>query len=445
MDPTQKNNLDNAMPNEGVAGNAAGADNSVGISAPVNAGSPVSSGMSVDVGNSVGSGIPMGVGNSVNSGMPMGVGNSVSASVPVNAGRFSALTGAKRYNSSMNAGQFANPARGAVGMAGRTMDSVGQPTFAMGSNQPIISGDAGMDMGNPGMSLNPSMEGLAVNNGGGNKTKKLWIAGGVIGAILVVCIAVVAVVMNNGGGANSPSDSNSEINRQYGISNYKEAVNAFANYILFSQNSTDRVSDTYDSTAQYAIWKAAADKDVGFFNNAKELFDNMMAWTGEAVEDTDKTREIDTVLLDSYGDGFLFYYLLNTVSDVPFDDLSEKYIKEGQEAALTLINDSYEPFLGSSSDAAKRYGELKKEIGLLNMDMIKSAVDNGCASSTTIDAECMNKLYDENTIARKREMEGTVDSILSDTEKRIVRRCYILIDSINDTLESEINMEEGND
>lgn len=397
MDPTQKNNLDNAMPSEGAIGNAAGADNSVSASASVNAGIPVSSGMPVDVGNSV------------------------SASAPVNAGRFSALTGAKRYNSSMNAGQFANPARGAVGMVGQTIGSVEQPTFALGSNQPIISSDAGIDMGNPGMSLNPSMEGVAVHNGGGSKTKKLWIVGSVIGAILVVCIAVIAVVMNNGGGANSPSDSNSEINRQYGISNYKEAVNAFANYILFDKQSIEEVQGDYDPGVLYPIWKAAREDDVEFFNLSKELFDNVLSWANNNASSDDVV--MDRVLLMAYKNVFDYYYLYNTIDDITFEDVLKKYYEVGMDTTTKWIEDFYNGF-GESSELSQTYLDLRKKDNLLNLNIIANAESYGCIKEMKLDYNCLNGTETADWSMEKERINRMTTSMLHDARSEVVSDCF---------------------
>ena len=204
--------------------------------------------------------------------------------------------------------------------------------------------------------------------------------------------------------------------------NYREAFNEYANYILYGEDSLKNIANTYESDTSYAIWQAADEKNETFFNKAKALFNNIVEQLRNSESD------IDLVLFNGYANVFDFYYLYNTSPGISNINILEKYIQDGEEATSEYINNNYKVF-EESSNLAQSYARSQKELDLLTLEQISIAYSNDCIENGTIDQNCLDSL-EINFLEQKYDLQKNVQSITYDASRDIVIGCFTVADSI---------------
>lgn len=254
--------------------------------------------------------------------------------------------------------------------------------------------------------------------GGGTKPKKF--KKGLVLAIIIFLIIITGgltayfLTRNNA--------NNNAVSVQTLASNYREAFNEYANYILYGKDSLEDIAGTYESGVFYSIWQAADEEDAGFFNKSKVLFDNI------AIQLQKQENEMDFVFFDNYSDIFNFYYLYNTVPRISSMSILEKYLQDGKESTSEYINDSYKVF-DESSGLAQVYSRNQKEADLLTLDQINVAYSNGCIEGNTINKSCFSSLGTE-FAEQKADFVRNVNSITYDASRDVVLDCFIISDKI---------------
>ncbi|MBQ1387309.1 hypothetical protein IIY68_00745 [Candidatus Saccharibacteria bacterium] len=243
---------------------------------------------------------------------------------------------------------------------------------------------------------------------------------------LVIALVLFVIILASGLGVyffiSQNAKNTANTTTQTLASNYREAFNEYANYILYGQDSLEDIVSTYEPGTFYSIWQAADEKNKAFFDKSKILFDSII------VQLQKQENDIDFVVFNNYSDIFNFYYLYNTVPRVSSMNILEKYLQDGKESTLEYINNSYKVF-DESSGLAQIYGRNQKEVDLLTLDQIDTAYSNGCIEGNTINEGCSNSLWAE-FLEQKADFIQNVNSITYEASRDVVLDCFNISDKI---------------
>ena len=262
---------------------------------------------------------------------------------------------------------------------------------------------------------------IIINAPSTSKSKRSLAIAGIVLLISSVAACVILIIINL-----QTSNTNEQ---QHEATNYREAFNQYANHVLYGNDSSTDILAKPDNVVNYAIWDASNNKDIAFFDKAKNLFDNFMK------QDNEDLSETTNVILQRYVNVFDFYYLYNTTSKPSYDMILEKYIQEGKDVATAYINDSYKVF-EDSSELAQIYGTNQKEVDLSILDQIDIAASNGCLKSGVMDQICIGS-FAAISSERRSSLIDIIQSIKYDASDEVVNDCYILANEIYKTKENQ--------
>ena len=262
---------------------------------------------------------------------------------------------------------------------------------------------------------------IIINAPSTSKSKRSLVIAGIALLISSVAACVILIIINL-----QTSNTNEQ---QHEATNYREAFNQYANHVLYGNDSSTDILAKPDNVVNYAIWDASNNKDIAFFDKAKNRLNNFME------QDNEDLSETTNVLLQRYINVFDFYYLYNTTSKPSYDMILEKYIQDGKDVATTYINDNYKVF-EDSSELAQIYGANQKEVDLSILDQIDIAASNGCLKSGVMDQVCMGSfaaVFSE----QRSSLIDIIQSIKYDASEEVVNDCYILANEIYKTKENQ--------
>ena len=252
-----------------------------------------------------------------------------------------------------------------------------QPGVSMQSNTPTRPSV----FTRPGMPIRTTSDDPIIldNSDGKRKSKRNWIIGGIL--ILVATVTVVlAIVMATRGGGGNANGNYTGINGDF----YR-----YANYLL---NGDDKeissLGGEYDESREYAVVKAFEDKNVDFFNKAKELwgrfYDRIM--NDEAVSVTSKLHgdvESENKLLD-------FFSRYVAVEDYWADgDIMQLYRENGYNGAVKKIEDNYKDLEKTIYGLGADYINASKNMVLATLDMYSRYEEIGCMVDMVISRACI--------------------------------------------------------
>lgn len=310
-----------------------------------------------------------------------------------------------------------------------------QPGVSMQSNTPTRPSV----FTRPGMPIRTTSDDPIIldNSDGERKSKRNWIIGGILMLVATVTVVLAIVMAMRGGGGGSHNNGYTGTNGDF----YR-----YANYLL---NGDDKeissLGGEYDESREYAVVKAFEDKNVDFFNKAKEL------WSGfyerivndEAVSVTSKLYndvEWENELLD-------FFSKYVAVKDYWLDeDVMELYQNNSYDKAKKIVQDNYAELDNIAYELGANYMKFAEETTLAAIDfysmydsmgcVVDSALDNNCileAENSFVASEVRKKYYDtlENMISN--------DIDIYDEINRLLKGCYEIENdfSLNNDLRTE--------
>ena len=243
---------------------------------------------------------------------------------------------------------------------------------------------------------------------------------------LVIALVLFVIILASGLGVyffiSQNAKNTANTTTQTLASNYREAFNEYANYILYGKDSTDNIIVPSDNDIYYAIWLAADEKNVGFFDKAKNLLDNFLNWQEKS------SNELLEALIIRYSDIFDFYYLYNIKPRIPISYIAESYINEGKDTTAKYIEENYEAFK-NSSELAQTYGSKQKEIDLSILEQTEIAHKNGCVENNVPNQECLNALGISFLEQRQATIED-IQGIIYDASHDVVFDCFTIANEI---------------
>lgn len=216
---------------------------------------------------------------------------------------------------------------------------------------------------------------------------------------------------------------------QTNAKSYREAFNEYANYILYGKESVNDIVEPVGNTTYYAVWSAADEKNVDFFNEAEDLLEIFKNWQ-ERPHD-----ELLESLIDRYSDVFDFYYLYSVEPVVSSDRIMELYIDSGKDVATEYIKRNYKAF-EESSKLAQTYAFDQEKIDLSILEQIDVAYANGCIENNVFNQECLNVLNMDFSEQRRAAIED-VQNIVYSAGHDIVFDCFTFADEIYNSKEEQ--------
>lgn len=254
------------------------------------------------------------------------------------------------------------------------------------------------------------------------KSKKLLVVAAAIVLIIIMAGALTCLVFQQKN--NSSTEPIATL-----ATNYREAFNEYVNYIFYGEDSINNITESINSTTYYAIWSAADNKDINFFNKAKNLLEIFENWQGRPRD------ELLDLLIDKYSDTFDFYYLYSIEPTVPSNFIEKLYINDGKNTAAEYIEERYKAFK-ESSKLAQDYASNQKEVDLLILEKIDIAHTNGCLEDNSLNQECLNALNIDFPEQRKIATENAQNIVYSASHD-IVFDCFTLASEIYNLKEEQ--------
>lgn len=277
--------------------------------------------------------------------------------------------------------------------------------------------------------LSPSIldDGGITTSGVPQKSKKLLVVAAAIVLIIIMAGALIGLVFQQKN--NSSTEPIATL-----ATNYREAFNEYVNYIFYGEDSINNITESIDSTTYYAIWSAADNKDINFFNKARNLLEIFENWQGRPRD------ELLDLLIDRYSDTFDFYYLYSIEPTVPSNFIEKLYINDGKNTAAEYIEEKYKVFK-ESSKLAQDYASNQKEVDLLILEKIDIAHMNGCLEDNILNQECLNALNIDFPEQRKIATENAQNIVYSASHD-IVFDCFTLASEIYNLKEEQNGTEQ---
>ena len=255
-----------------------------------------------------------------------------------------------------------------------------QPGISMQSNTPTRPSV----FTRPGMPIRTISDDPIIldNSDGKRKSKRNWIIGGIL--MLVVVTVVLAIVMATRGGGGSSSHNN-------GYTGTNGDFYRYANYLL---NGDDKeissLGGEYDESREYAAVKALEDKNVDFFNKAKEL------WSGfyERIMNDDKMATTSRLYGDTKEENALLDFLSKYVAVKDYwveESILGLYYDNGKDKdkALNLIKENYAELKNTVYEFGMNYANAAEEAVIATLNLYDAYDALGCM--TNEDDACIER------------------------------------------------------
>ena len=296
-----------------------------------------------------------------------------------------------------------------------------QPGVSMQSNTPTRPSV----FTRPGMPIRTTSDDpIILDNGGApRKSKKNWIIGGVLILVAVVTAVLAIVVATRGGGGNANGNYTGENGDFY----------IYANYLLNGEDKEiSSLGGEYDESREYAVVKAFEDKDVNFFNKAKELwgrfYDRIMG--DESISDLSKLYgdvETENEKLD-------FFSKYIKIDDRWIDGfwigeyMWDLYLENNYNESIRIVEDNYaklEELNIFDNDAIKAI----RNTALIALELYSKYDALGCIVDDEIDDICVenNRSALDEIMVIYAEAEDDVSGIRLDTFGELyamIDHCY---------------------
>lgn len=317
-----------------------------------------------------------------------------------------------------------------------------QPMMSSEMNSPINSGEGDIYLG---------------GNSSEKKSKKGLIIGVVIIIILAIVAGIVAILMNSGMFEKSEQQKESDLATAY---------NSFANYVMYGEDSTERVNFNeignkvpYFETLERDNNGEYIEKAQKYYNKLEEAFNEYMVnnenveagkngeateeVTEETVEDDTKNENSDGITIEEEMKEFydnqyggisgievLKSYYVDYIKVKPLElrELIEGYTLGGISDVNKLIRDRYTISDSEYEIYLDTYLNKMKKIASLELDIIVAYSDAGCISNNEIIEGCYAI-----TAEQENELEGALNDavyalmILKNSALQTMRSLFYLL------------------
>ncbi len=217
---------------------------------------------------------------------------------------------------------------------------------------------------------------------GGTAKKKKW--------PLVVLVVAVTVVVGVGVWAlisNQEEDTRT-------ASKVKTALNQFSNYYLYGTDSTEAVQGNYDSNRVYKADTAMEERDIEFFNKAREYYDSFIQVYEQDIRANQGASESEN--LDDYLNGnvsnftgmFDFIYRFAMTPALTSEEVFGMFNNTSFESAQQLVNNYYSNLLETTYEPGSRYVKERIIYDLAQVDQYHIYKDNNCLDGENIKNDC---------------------------------------------------------
>ncbi|MDO4752967.1 MAG: hypothetical protein Q4A36_01910 [Candidatus Saccharibacteria bacterium] len=255
-----------------------------------------------------------------------------------------------------------------------------QPGVSMQSNTPTRPSV----FTRPGMPIRTTSDDPIIldNSDGKRKSKRNWIIGGILMLVAVVTVVLAIVMATRGGGGGSHNNGYTGTNGDF----YR-----YANYLL---NGDDKeissLGGEYDESREYAAVKALEDKNVDFFNKAKEL------WSGfyERIMNDDKMATTSRLYGDTKEENALLDFLSKYVAVKDYwveESILGLYYDNGKDKdkALNLIKENYAELKNTVYEFGMNYANAAEEAVIATLNLYDAYDALGCM--TNEDDACIER------------------------------------------------------
>ena len=278
------------------------------------------------------------------------------------------------------------------------------PGGVVGANQPVMPMQQPISSGTDDIILS--------GDGTGLKSKKGLIISVIVALVVAVVIGVVVALMNSGIFAKSEQEKES---------NLAAAFNSFANYVMYGEESTEKVNFSDISSSAPYFMDLAYDEREEYIEKAQEKYDNLEAayyeYMGydengelvgideeEVVEEENNENESndEDEILEMYksvygsidGIDILESYYVDYASVEPFteEELVDYYTNNGIIATRDLVDKRYQIFdYAESNEYLNMLFYALKNYWNKEVDYIVGADNNNCISDKSIIENCYSQ------------------------------------------------------
>ena len=240
----------------------------------------------------------------------------------------------------------------------------------------------------PGGLSNSSAGGDIILAGGENtkKSRKGLFIGLAAVAVLLIIGLFALLTMNGGGGVDVSTSA-------------KESFNAYANYLLYGEESTAKIEDTYSYDEVYALGEfgdANNSAIKAFYVKALELWNGFEAVAGD-VSDENLAQ-----IMRRNSENLNFAKEVFSYPDIDEQELLAQISNSDIDMVKTWINTQYASLMNSDDQKIKRYGENASNYYNLYAEYLDKLKSAGCLASDAETETCESTVLgdDEDVITR---------------------------------------------
>ncbi len=205
----------------------------------------------------------------------------------------------------------------------------------------------------------------------------------VLGVVVVAILAVGGVVLFG-----------NQMNKNNAEGKVKLALNQFSNYYLYGTDSTDAIQGDYNKNTVYKAVIAIEERNVDFFNRAKEYYDSFIQAYGQDIRATQKIPDpesIDDYLsgdVTSFTEMFDFLYRFAMAPALTSEEIFGVLMNTDFESAEQFVNDHYSNLLDTTYEPGIRYAKERTIYDLSQVDQYRIYQENNCLDGESIKENC---------------------------------------------------------